>query len=241
MGNRGSEWNKWDFHVHTPYSVLRNGYGDPNNEETWKKYSKLLKEECDKQNIVGLGITDYYSIEGYEKLYNNRSKYGLEDIFIFPNIEFRTNDVIYTDSNSRQNVKKVNFHILFSPEVPIDEIKENFLENLIFYNVSTVFGDTYSKKLKKNNIIKFGKKLRENGVTRNKSDLVIGYNNLLINMDDILEELNNNSEFTGKYLCVMADENLSNIDWDSQAASLRVKLTKQPTNEIDAIGSPPFK
>ncbi len=28
---RGSLWNRWDFHVHTPYSLLNNGYGfDPN-------------------------------------------------------------------------------------------------------------------------------------------------------------------------------------------------------------------
>lgn len=23
----GSEWRKWDFHVHTPYSVLNNQFG----------------------------------------------------------------------------------------------------------------------------------------------------------------------------------------------------------------------
>ena len=28
MDNKyGSLWNKWDFHVHTPYSILNNNYG----------------------------------------------------------------------------------------------------------------------------------------------------------------------------------------------------------------------
>ena len=30
---KGSEWNKWDLHVHTPASVLRNEYRDD-----WDKY-----------------------------------------------------------------------------------------------------------------------------------------------------------------------------------------------------------
>lgn len=24
---RGSTWNRWDFHVHTPYSILNNEFG----------------------------------------------------------------------------------------------------------------------------------------------------------------------------------------------------------------------
>ena len=24
VNNSGSEWRKWDFHVHTPYSILNN-------------------------------------------------------------------------------------------------------------------------------------------------------------------------------------------------------------------------
>jgi hypothetical protein len=25
---RGSEWRRWDLHVHTPFSALNNGFGD---------------------------------------------------------------------------------------------------------------------------------------------------------------------------------------------------------------------
>ena len=32
---KGSEWNKWDMHVHTPSSVLANEFGD-----NWDKYIK---------------------------------------------------------------------------------------------------------------------------------------------------------------------------------------------------------
>lgn len=41
LNNNGSEWNKWDFHVHTPYSILNNNYGfDPYIDvDKEKKYS----------------------------------------------------------------------------------------------------------------------------------------------------------------------------------------------------------
>ena len=30
---KGSEWRKWDLHVHTPYTKLNNGYGS--NDDVW--------------------------------------------------------------------------------------------------------------------------------------------------------------------------------------------------------------
>ena len=32
---RGSTWNRWDFHVHTPYSILNNQFGF-NPDPEWK-------------------------------------------------------------------------------------------------------------------------------------------------------------------------------------------------------------
>lgn len=38
VNNSGSEWRKWDFHVHTPYSILNNNYGfDPYTDVDEKK------------------------------------------------------------------------------------------------------------------------------------------------------------------------------------------------------------
>ena len=55
---RGSEWRKWDLHVHTPAS-FEHGFGD------WDDYIAALEEVRD---IAVLGITDYFTIEGYKKI-----------------------------------------------------------------------------------------------------------------------------------------------------------------------------
>ena len=41
---RGSVWRKWDFHVHTPYSILNNNYGVNPYEEKWDEATTVSIE-----------------------------------------------------------------------------------------------------------------------------------------------------------------------------------------------------
>ena len=44
----GSVWRKWDFHVHTPYSILNNNYGfnpfDLNESDLEEKFDDYVKQ-----------------------------------------------------------------------------------------------------------------------------------------------------------------------------------------------------
>ena len=107
---RGSTWNRWDFHVHSPYSILNNNFGfdpDPNYQNDVSKfdsYVKTLFTKAVESGVVGIGITDYFSIDGYkricceylekpEKMETLFPETGLRDrikrLYIFPNIELR--------------------------------------------------------------------------------------------------------------------------------------------------------
>ena len=57
---RGSEWRKWDLHLHTPETAKNNQFGS--GEEKWEEY--ISKLEANKE-IAVLGITDYLSIDNY--------------------------------------------------------------------------------------------------------------------------------------------------------------------------------
>jgi len=37
--SRGSEWRKWDLHVHTPSSLIQHYGGD--TDEVWEKFKNL--------------------------------------------------------------------------------------------------------------------------------------------------------------------------------------------------------
>jgi hypothetical protein len=43
MNSKGSIWRKWDFHLHTPFSILHNEFGNPLEEKTWSEYVNAVK------------------------------------------------------------------------------------------------------------------------------------------------------------------------------------------------------
>ena len=59
---RGSEWRKWDLHVHTPGTAKNDQYGD--TEEVWSQYIECLE----KSDISVFGITDYFSMDNYYRV-----------------------------------------------------------------------------------------------------------------------------------------------------------------------------
>ena len=63
--SRGSEWRKWDLHVHTPFSIV-NDFGDPAQDATWKAYFEDLEKLPAEVKV--LGINDYLFLDGYKKV-----------------------------------------------------------------------------------------------------------------------------------------------------------------------------
>lgn len=85
---RGSLWNKWDFHVHTPYSLLNNGFGfDPcvhyDANDPFDSYVVQLFTKAVDNDVSAIGITDYFSIEGYCRIRKNylQDKKKMEILF----------------------------------------------------------------------------------------------------------------------------------------------------------------
>lgn len=222
---RGSKWRKWDLQVHTPFSHLNNGFGD-NFDEYVKK---LFKAAIEKQVAV-IGITDYFCIEGYKKikqdylsndtklaeLFTSEEIEQIKKITIFPNIEFRLDTLV--------NGNRVNFHVIFSDEVPITDIEENFLHDLDFIYEGNPQGTDEKWKLKISNLEELGKKLKnEHTEFQSDSDLFIGMKCAVVSHSQIAEILTNKkSKFEGTYLmCVPSDEDLSAISWNGQDHNVR--------------------
>ncbi|HEX5717454.1 MAG TPA: hypothetical protein VF179_14950 [Thermoanaerobaculia bacterium] len=101
---RGSEWRRWDLHIHTPGTALNDQFGD------WEEY--LAAIEAADGSIAALGITDYFTIRTYKTLLVYRQKRHLPKIdLILPNIEFRLTPVT-------KGGKAINLHLLISPHDP---------------------------------------------------------------------------------------------------------------------------
>jgi predicted metal-dependent phosphoesterase TrpH len=60
--SRGSEWRRWDLHVHTPFSAMNNGFG-----QEFEPYAKTVFEKAVSRQIAVIGVTDYFTIEGIRR------------------------------------------------------------------------------------------------------------------------------------------------------------------------------
>ncbi|MCG9243988.1 MULTISPECIES: TrlF family AAA-like ATPase [Acinetobacter] len=130
----GSEWRRWDLHVHTPESQLGSSFIGT----TWDQYLDALEAKALEFDIAVIGITDYMTVDGYKKIYeaiNNTSSPRLSSVkFILPNIEFRAQP-------STKEGKALNIHLLINPTDSdhIDRI-QRALQNLKISYDSTTYG-----------------------------------------------------------------------------------------------------
>ena len=222
----GSIWRKWDLHVHTPFSYLNCEFGNDFDE-----YVKQLFKKALENNIVAIGITDYFTIEGYKKLKNEyldkdeklkRLGFSEEEInkvkniLILPNIEFRLNKLVGRN--------RINFHVIFSNEVSINDIEENFLRTIEFVYEGAPQNEDEKRSLSISSLQSLGERLkREDNEFRSKVNIEVGMMNAVVDDTEILKILSNKrSIFKGKYLTfVPADEDLSEISWHSQDHNVR--------------------
>ena len=68
--NRGSEWRKWDLHVHTPASFYRTGtkkYKEMSREEVVTEIKKFI-EIVNKSDIAVYCLMDYWTFDWYLEL-----------------------------------------------------------------------------------------------------------------------------------------------------------------------------
>lgn len=221
---RGSTWNIWDFHLHSPYSVLNNQFGDPNDDSVWEAYVSAIEAKTEALGIAAIGITDYFTIDGYKRLKQYQEAGRMAGVMIFPNVEFRVNKVIYRTKGGKEP-KRLNFHVLFSPELPVTLIEDHFLHDLDFTHEDDAFTPADRRRLKTSNLEEFGRNLQEQHEPFLKnSALEIGCRNAVVSLDAIKIQLERDRRFAGKYLLILADEDLSLMDWDGQDHATRKQL-----------------
>jgi ABC-type lipoprotein export system ATPase subunit len=106
MYSNGSEWRRWDLHVHTPETALNDQFGD------WDEFLTAIESQTD---VRVLGVTDYFSITNYSKLKQYKTEGRLSDIdLLIPNIEFRI-------APPNDKATAVNIHLLVCPDDPNHE------------------------------------------------------------------------------------------------------------------------
>lgn len=232
LENRGSEWHKWDLHVHTPASGLNNQYSQ--TEEGWDEYVKTLFSTALEHDVVAIGVTDYFLIDGYKRLVNEyikneekmralfpdvETRNRIQKILLLPNIEFRLDTLV--DGN------RVNYHVIFSDKLDIEDIEQNFL-NQLHLAISQGAGEAADAlALTHRSIERLGETLRRQEPSLHGSDFEVGCMTAVIDSKSIVEALQK-PIFKDKYIIVTpVDEDLSKIRWNGQDHQVRKLFYQQ--------------
>ncbi len=123
--NRGSEWRKWDLHIHTPASFHWNGQrfkDDPDCPENIALVDEMIRVLNAAEPAV-FAIMDYWTFDGWFALKRRLSQTGAPKLekTVFPGIELR----LMAPMKGR-----LNAHVLFSDKID-DQDLVDFKSNLL--------------------------------------------------------------------------------------------------------------
>jgi len=106
----GSQWNKWDLHIHSPLTWLANSY-TPDDIEN---YVRTL--EAHQLSLIAVTNYFYFRQNELEIIREEIARQGLA-ITVLANVEFRL------DQQNRDG-QFINIHILFSEKLSTERINE---------------------------------------------------------------------------------------------------------------------
>lgn len=174
MITRGSEWRRWEPHIHTPGTVLNNQFG---GDDPWPNYLATLEARVPR--IEAIAATDYYVTDTYEQILVHKANGRLPDVkLIFPNIEVRL------DVAAKSGF--VNLHLLVSPEYPNHLVEvHRILTRLQFH----AFDDCFD--CSREELIRLGRRANP-ALTDDRAALVHGATQFKVNFDMLRKVLKDN-------------------------------------------------
>jgi ABC-type Mn2+/Zn2+ transport system ATPase subunit len=214
---KGSEWRKWDLHVHTPKSIIQNYGGD--TKTAWDSFIQKLASLPPEIKVIA--ITDYLFCDGYEHLLTRKDEIPNIDLII-PNIEFRLN----TFSGTAHNTKRNNFHVLFDPMVSVQDIRDQLL-NCLSTGYKIQDGAQWQQTPTSRSLEELGRQIKAaapaNNTIQSKPDLEVGFDNITYKREDIEKQLEKNC-FKGRFVTAIGYSEWNQSKWDQSAAEKRTLI-----------------
>ena len=226
MNARGSTWNKWDLHVHTPDSLVNN-YKSNGTDDIWESYIKDL--ESLPSEIKVLGINDYLFLDGYKKVLEYKNNGRLKNIdLLLPVLEFRL-----ARFGGNELFKRINYHVIFSNEINPEIIQSQFLNALsASYKLSPEFDSlSWSGVISPESLIDLGNKIIASSPNTQSSNfqtpIIEGFNNINIEASQIENILQTSSYFKNKYLTAIGKTEWDRFQWnDNSIAEKKTIINK---------------
>lgn len=238
MGNRGSEWSRWDLHVHSPASLVQHygeGGGDP-----WESFLKDLEQLPTEFRAIGLN--DYLFLDGYKRVLQERNSGRVQNLpLILPVLELRLNHFGGTDSD----LSRVNLHVIFSDELTPEVIESQFIARLrcdLALVPAEAGAQEWSAAPTRESLASLGRKIRDAAPAHlqadyTEDDLTLGFNNYNVTFECVLEALAN-PVFHDKHFLAIGKAEWADVKWTNQSIGFKRTLINRPHFVFTATDTP---
>jgi hypothetical protein len=103
---RGSEWRKWDLHLHAPGTKLSDHYVLKDGRPDLEQFCQVVHNS----DVAVVAITDYFSLDTYFAVKDKYTElYPDDDLLLLPNLELRLPLAV------NRGEQEVNLHLIFRP------------------------------------------------------------------------------------------------------------------------------
>ena len=188
---RGSEWRRWDLHIHTPDTGKNDKFKGNTSEEKWKNYNESINTYCGE--IIAVGVTDYMSTDNYFKFKKFVEDKKIKKRFdlILPNVELRLIPVA-------KGGKALNAHCIFNPSFESDIERRFFAELKFNFNGRDYGADRPS-------LIQLGKALSGDGTLQDDAYIQKARDQFVIEPSKLRKLFDRDTELRENCLIVVAN------------------------------------
>lgn len=192
--NRGSEWRRWELHLHTPFTKKADQYTGKTTDEKWNNFYTSIADYIGDgseplRSICAIAITDYLSIDNYLKVCaDNQLPNSVK--LVFPNVELRMTPIA-SDS-------PINIHCLFDPSI-VGELESRFFANLKFEYNHNKYSATKSE------LIRLGHDFQRDQSLSDEEALKIGLSQYVISLETLSDVFKYNPQLKEKTIIVVSN------------------------------------
>lgn len=193
--SRGSQWQRWELHLHTPYTKKNDLYEGHNEYEKWDNFYKTIRDYVGDgtdplKAICAIAITDYLSIDNYIKVRDDKK---LPDCvkLLLPNVELRMTPIAQD--------APLNIHCIFSPEIT-DQINDRFFAKLHFRFKDSNYNASFSE------IVRLGRAYQGEKNLPEVQAYKIGLNQYIVSYDALAEIFTENRDLKNNTIIVVSNK-----------------------------------
>ena len=191
---RGSEWRRWDLHIHTPGTLKNDQYEGKAIEEKWDNFydtiAQYIGDGTDPlRTIEVIGITDYLSIDNYNKVMQD-GRLPDEIKLVLPNVELRMVPLAKT--------APINIHCIFDP-IYSDSLESRFFGKLKFSFGGSAYSAVHDE------LIRLGRDYKNDKTLSEDQAYIVGVNQFVLEFSTLKKIFDEDQELREHCIIVVSN------------------------------------